>query len=1072
MRGQHSTLGRDHDATAADKPAASKPGQLLLHIDRPILRDGVALESVRGSLSIEGWALARDGVDSVEIAVDGIPLAKAKYGIRRPDIAEAFPGWDGAGGSGFALILPPIALTNGGHRISVKLRSRRGNVTASEFYAEVEPAPMAEGPTVLRRKMPLSEVQFAVNTLAALAWHPRFGLLLGVGEIDVEVEAARRTLASLRDQAYASWHVAIVRRGRTVPEGLAARLLDGFDDIAERVEVRLDATAATPLVALLATDAAGGRIDLIGTLLAGDLLSCDALLEMAINSGLNPEAELLYGDELRTDPGTGRRTTFFKPQWSPDLLTATNYVGRFWCAVPGVLGRARATFGEWFQFGEYDLILRCTETAWGIRRVAKLLCERGRLQLDHPDQERAALIRAMIRRNIPGDIHGGVVVGHYRWKRAVLATGMVSVIIPTCAARGLVKICIETIRTKTAYRNFEIVCIENIPEPRGDWIDWLGQHADKVVNVDEPFNWSRFNNLAAREARGEFLLFLNDDIEIIDAEWLDALLEHGQRPEVGVVGARLLYPDRKVQHAGIVWTAKGGRHAFRGTGEAEPGYFGLALTERNVTAVTGACMLMRRDEYDAQGGFNEKHSIINNDVDFCLRCWERGKHVVYTPYSTLVHHEEASRHQLGEGFDIASFNRRWGPKLRAGDGFYHPFLSHERDDYAVDPEPLELVYTGHPLFDRSEIRNILAVKLDHIGDFIAAVPAVRRLHALFPQARLHVLTAPATMAFARLLPEVAEFIEFEFFFARSGLGQRRLETEDFTALRQRLESYRFDLAIDLRKLPETRPVLRVTGGRWLAGFDHNRQFPWLDIVMEWEQDPATVKKRSQISEDLLRLIEAVGNAAEPNRAIFPAARPHQDLPSQFARRFQQPARGLVLLHPGAGTAIKQWPTPYYAELIDLLVAAHDVDVALIGSPDEAEIVDEVLSKVRRTAAIRSLVGEVALPDLPALLSEAALFVGNDSGPKHLAAALGIPTIGIHSGTVDAREWGPAGPLAVAMQRRMVCSPCYLSDSAQCLREVACLTELRPNDVYELCRRLLALQPGRPPRDLAESRHPA
>jgi ADP-heptose:LPS heptosyltransferase/GT2 family glycosyltransferase len=1024
---------------------------LLLHVDRPAIAGGTAIESVRGTLIIEGWTVARGGIASIEIDLDGKRAGAAYYGIRRRDIADAYPGWDGAETSGFALMLPATMLGAGRHRISVESRAKTGLHTTSEFSIEVLQAPTQEGPSVLRRKMPLSEVQLGLSILSGLSWHPRFGLVLGIGETEAEVDAAQRTLASLRDQTYAAWSVVVVRRGGTIPDRCGVRLIEGFDDITGRIEDRLSSPTDTPLIDLLGGPRQSQQPDLTGVLLAGDILGCDALLEMAISSGLHPATELFYSDERRVSPRSGYYEPFFKPQWSPDLLTSTNYIGRFWCAIPSVLSRARATVGEWLLFGDYDLIMRCTEAASEITHVAKLLCERGRPQLDHPDQERAALERARHRRKVRGEIRNGWLPGYYRLKRAISTTALVSIIVPTCASKGLVKTCIETLREKTAYRNFEIICVENIPTSRRHWKAWLRQHADNVISLPEPFNWSRFNNVAAREAKGEFLLFLNDDIEVIEPEWLEALLEHAERPEVGVVGARLLYPDRRVQHAGIIWTPNGGRHAFRRAAETEPGYFALALTERNVFAVTGACLLIRRAEFEEQGGFDESHTIVNNDVDFCLRCWDRGKRVVYTPHATLIHHEQASRQELDDDFDAIGFDKRWMHKLQAGDPFYHPYLNRNSEDYSYDPEPLELVYSSHPLFDRTQIRKILAVKLDHIGDFVTAIPALRRLQQLFPQARLYLLVAPASMALTRLLPGLEGVVEFEFFFARSELGQRQLSQEDYTSLRDRLMPYRFDLAVDLRKAPETRPLLQLSGARWLAGFDHGRQFPWLDIVMEWEQDPATMRKRNHVGDDLVRLIDAIATAAALNQLICCAPRPKN---VRFKPSPRSPEKKLVCIHPGVGSVIRQWPAKHYVALIDLLVAAHNVEIVLIGSRDEAKIAEEVLAMVPREAALRSVVGQLPLSELPEFLANTALFIGNNSGPHHLAAALGVPTIGIHSGTVDAREWGPLGPNAVAIRRSVACSPCYLSDPNACWRGLACLTELRPIEVYEVCRRLL------------------
>ena len=906
-----------------------------------------------------------------------------------------------------------------------------------------------------RAKMPFAEQQLAERILAGLAWRPRFGLLIGLGETDEEIEPARRTLASLRDQVHGHWRATILRRGRTVPALTAKRLTEGFDDLAGRIDIRLDAPAGASLAALAAGSPGGARPDLVGVLLAGDVLGCDALLEMAIASGLSPEAEFLYSDERRISPASERHETFFKPQWSAELLTATNYIGRFWCVLPSLLARTGATMRDWFQFGDYDVVLRCTEMTSGICHIPRVLCERGRSRLDHPDQERGALKRAMRRRGVAAEVVEAAVWGTYRVKRAAPVEAFVSIVIPTCGARDRVMTCLQTLRATTSHRNFEIICADNIPAAEADRKAWLRAQADTVVACDEPFNWSRFNNLAAREAKGEFLLFLNDDTEITEPGWLDALLEHAQRDGVGVVGARLLYPDRTVQHAGMFWTPRGGRHAFRGARETDPGYFGLALCERNVIAVTGACMLMRRSEFEALGGFDERHAIVNGDVDFCLRCWERGKAVVYTPHATLLHHESASRAELGDVYDSEAFARRWHRSLAAGDPFHHPSLSCDRDDLAPDAEPLELVYSSRPLLDRAAIRNILAVKLDHIGDFITAIPALQLLQRHFPQARLYLLCAPGAGELRELVPGLTGVIEFELFFARSGLGQKDLSADDFAALGQRLRPYGFDLAVDLRKAPETRPVLRHTGARWLAGFDHGNQFPWLDIVVHWEADRAGARKRSHVGDDLQKLVYAVATAGEPAPPARPTAMPHAAPPVAGGS-----SRKTVCIHPGVGSPIRQWPPDKFAALIDLLASEADVDIVLIGAAEEAEIGAQVIARAERADSIRSLIGKLSLRELVQFLSTAALYVGNNSGPKHLAARLGVPTVGVHSGTVDAREWGPLGANAVAVRKNMVCSPCYLSDPADCPRELACLTELQPSDVHAICRRLLAIDANR------------
>ena len=577
--------------------------------------------------------------------------------------------------------------------------------------------------------------------------------------------------------------------------------------------------------------------DYVSVLSVGDEPGCDFFLRFAVEAALDRRADFIYGDERRDDPsGTGVKA-FFKPQWSPDLLLSMNYLGRAWCARSALLPQAglhASDFGR--AFCGYDLVLRLTEHSDSVRHIPATL-----LQLNGPPEraslERRALATALRRRKIVGKVIRGPLKGAYRIRRKVKAHGLVSIIIPTCAARALVKTCIGTLRALTAERNFEIICVENIPSSQSDDVEWLHAHADKVISTAGPFNWSRFNNLAAAAAKGEFLLFLNDDVEVIEEHWLDALLEHAQRPEVGVVGAQLLYPDHRVQHAGMFLARSGiARHAFRYAAADDPGYFALALSQRNVIAVTGACLMTRRSTFDSLGGFDEAHGVINNDLDFCLRAWERGLVNVYTPAARLIHHECASRTALSEDYDIQRFEVRWRRIFAAGDPYFSPHLDKDRDDYSMEAEPVEQIFAARPLFAREAVRRILLVKLDHIGDCVLALPAVRRLKQRFAVARLSVLTSPASRAVWAHEPAITEIIEFDYFHARSDQGIVARSDEDFAELKMRLEPKRYDLAIDLRRHTETRDVLRYSGATYLAGFDTRGQFPWLDIALESSQD--------------------------------------------------------------------------------------------------------------------------------------------------------------------------------------------------------------------------------------------
>jgi glycosyltransferase involved in cell wall biosynthesis len=198
--------------------------------------------------------------------------------------------------------------------------------------------------------------------------------------------------------------------------------------------------------------------------------------------------------------------------------------------------------------------------------------------------------RPKSRRGLDWSVSPGLVRNTHRCRPVSQVDDLVSIIIPTCASRGLIKTCIDSLRNIGTYKNIEIVCIENIADEASEWKQWLRDNCDGAVEIQEAFNWSLFNNVAAKEASGAYLLFLNDDIEIVQPDWLEALFDRARRPEVGVVGDQLLYPDRKVQHAGMFLAGSSlARHAFRFCDAADPGYFGLVAHRRCRPAADETC---------------------------------------------------------------------------------------------------------------------------------------------------------------------------------------------------------------------------------------------------------------------------------------------------------------------------------------------------------------------------------------------------------------------------------------------------------------------------------------------------
>lgn len=364
----------------------------------------------------------------------------------------------------------------------------------------------------------------------------------------------------------------------------------------------------------------------------GDEFSPDALylFARAARSG----ADLVYCDEDELDGRGLRANPWFKPDWSPDLLDAKDYIGRAMAFRRELAGREAREL---------------TPRARGITHVPRVLYHRRGPRDEHARR---------VRHPVPSG-----------WQ--------VDVLVPSRNAAVLAR-CLDSVRARTAYRDYSFTVIDNSEEREipalarrhgARYVDWRGR----------PFNYSAMNNAAAARSAAPALLFLNDDTTVIEPGWLEAMVEHAARPEVGAVGARLLYPDGRIQHAGVVIGIFGVcGHVFKGFPGNRATYQGLGETVRNVSAVTGACLMVRAEVFREAGGFEEERfPVAYNDIDLCLRILRRGRRVVYTPHALLYHHEAYSkpwRHRDPSLAEIRAFQTRWSGYIRY-DPFYNPNLT-------------------------------------------------------------------------------------------------------------------------------------------------------------------------------------------------------------------------------------------------------------------------------------------------------------------------------------------------------------------------------------------------------------
>ena len=442
--------------------------------------------------------------------------------------------------------------------------------------------------------------------------------------------------------------------------------------------------------------------DLVAVLHPSDQLSPTALYDVARASTGDPAPSVIYVDEDKIDPATGTAwDPFLKPDWSPDLLLATNYVGRF-----AVFRRSDVeAVGGYRPFPGneiYDLLLRVTERDGPVHHVPRILLSRRVRAAAHTPPPTAAILaaahdvvaEALARREIDGNVEPGIVPGTRRVRYASADQPAVTIVLPTGGKMEFLQPCLDDLLTTTSYPNLHLLIIDN---SETDAVTGLcQQRAETHPNIRheplalKPFNFSAIINHAIPMVETPYVIMLNDDITVITPDWVETMLEHARRPEVGVVGPKLLYPDGTIQHAGVVLGPyAGSAHAFKQYHGDYTGYFGLPNVTREYSAVTFACAMMRRSLFDEIGLLDDEHlPIAFNDVDFCLRARERGYQIIYTPHAVLYHHESVTKTVIAKPSEIEHLQSRWSHVI-AHDPFYNPNLTRQAEDYSLNMERIE-----------------------------------------------------------------------------------------------------------------------------------------------------------------------------------------------------------------------------------------------------------------------------------------------------------------------------------------------------------------------------------------------
>lgn len=523
----------------------------------------------------------------------------------------------------------------------------------------------------------------AIRThVAVLASRPFISVLMPT--YNTPDEWLRRAIESVREQLYPYWELCIADDASTTPR--VRKVLEEYARLDPRIrvvfrEINGHISAASNTALGIATG------DFLALLDHDDELPKHALYMVALALDEDPRLDLIYSDEDKIDESGRRFGPYFKPDWNPDLFTAQNMVSHLGIYRMSLV-RSLGGFREGYEGSQdWDLALRFSEAipASHIHHIPHILYHWRAIdgstaamagEKPYALQSAARGLRDHLERTgYQGSISQTAGMYFRIHPKTPTPPPLVSIVIPTRNGLSLMRRCIDSLREKTRYPNYEILIVDNQSDDP-EMLAYLKQiDADgiaRILTYDLPFNYSAINNFAVKEARGSYLCLMNNDIEVISEYWLDEMVGQASRPDIGAVGAKLYYPDDTIQHAGVILGMEGvAGHLYSRVGRYSGGYMTRLLLVQNVSAVTAACLVVRKVLYEEVGGLDERNlPVAFNDVDFCLRLLEHGYRNLWTPCAELYHHESATRGPEDTLEKILRFQRevaymrgRWGSML-------------------------------------------------------------------------------------------------------------------------------------------------------------------------------------------------------------------------------------------------------------------------------------------------------------------------------------------------------------------------------------------------------------------------
>lgn len=529
---------------------------------------------------------------------------------------------------------------------------------------------------------------------------------IAVPAYQTPVEFLRQMIESLIVQTYSNWELCIVNASpdneemqKVLAEYSAGDSRVRFCNLKENLGIAENTNCAFAMA----------KGEFVGLLDHDDLLAPNALYEIVKILQDHPQADALYTDE---DKVTTELDEHFQPHLKPDfnldLLRSNNYICHFFVVRKSIVEKAGGFRKEFDGAQDYDFIFRCTENAGEVLHVPEILYHwrtHKASTADNPASKmyafeagKRAIEAHLERTGTKGEVSHTQDLGFYRVKYPVQGKPLVSVIIPNKDEKETLQTCLEMLEKNTGYQNFEIIIVENnstTDEIFRYYKELSGNRKIHLLRWGKEFNYSAINNFAVAHAKGEYLLFLNNDVKSINPDWLEEMLGVCQRPEVGGVGAKLIYPDNTIQHAGCVIGMGGiAGHMFVDMPADRTGYLHKASLLQDMSAVTAACLLMKKEVFEQAGGFTEELAVAFNDVDLCLKVRKNGYLIVYDPYVKLYHMESKTRGAEDSKEKVRRFQTEieymrchWIDILKNGDPCYNKNLSLTKWNYSLKPIP-------------------------------------------------------------------------------------------------------------------------------------------------------------------------------------------------------------------------------------------------------------------------------------------------------------------------------------------------------------------------------------------------